>query len=338
MHESHPELLSQSPTLSFSSWRDHLLFWVLAWAAAVSPGCQSQSGPSTSSSSHWLTCLVDDDCSNLEVEASCSSSGETSGYCVNESGAALSLLPTFEAQFSGTTVSSTDFRFETGTALRNNELQTFTESSDNVFVEDGELVIVARVSSDGNEYTSGSLELIHPVTFGRIEASIKTDVGSGSKPSFGMLPVDPSPTINTCVDGGNCSDGTWPAWGAIVILSGRADGRALQALNYSTDQAGVINLRENVQATEMNTSISAEYHLYALEWGPQRIDWFIDDQLVHSVDLNSADIYHPGGVHPFHQPFRIYLNLSVGGLVEAPVPADYPREMRVRSLRILKVQ
>ncbi len=260
------------------------------------------------------------------------------GYCVGKSGTALEWLPAFEAQFLGTVVSSEDFQFETGAGIRNNELQLYTESSENAFIEDGELVIVARVSPDGSEYTSGSVEMVESVHFGRIEASIKADVGSGSKPSFGLWPANPGAQVTTCVDGIDCFESTWPAWGGIVIASGRSDGRTLAALNYATEQNGVVNVAENVQATDLGTSLGSGYHLYAIEWGPERIDWFVDDLLVHSVDLNSSEIYRPGGVNPFHQPFRVFLNLAVGGLVEAPEPADYPREMRVRSLRILKVQ
>jgi beta-glucanase (GH16 family) len=84
--------------------------------------------------------------------------------------------------------------------------------------------------------------------------------------------------------------------------------------------------------------MSTEYHLYALEWGPQRIDWFVDDELVHSFEFASDVIYEPEGLHPFRQPFRLKLSLSVGGLVEAPTPEDYPRQMRVRSLRVTRFE
>jgi beta-glucanase (GH16 family) len=109
-------------------------------------------------------------------------------------------------------------------------------------------------------------------------------------------------------------------------------------VSYARDEAGVLNLAEAPTSVLVGPSMSTEYHLYALEWGPQRIDWFVDDELVHSFEFASDVIYEPEGLHPFRQPFRLKLSLSVGGLVEAPTPEDYPRQMRVRSLRVTRFE
>ena len=312
---------------------------MLALSAAWS-GLSCQGSTQSSSSTHFIVCRTDADCDGLAVEAVCSAQGDTAGFCVDPSGTPVRLLPTFDARFDGTTLDTRFFRFETGVGIRNGEVQAYTESPNNVFVQDGELVLVARHEpADGAEYTSGSIELIQPVTFGRIEASIKSAVGSGVKPVFWLLPADPGAPEVSCVAGEDCVESTWPVWGGLVILSGRADDSTIAVASYaSADQtSGVLNLRESTASVPISPSISAEYHLYAIEWGPERIDWFVDDERVHSFHLNSEELHLPDGKNPFHQPFRIKLSLSVGGLVEDPVPSDYPREMRVRSLRVLQI-
>jgi beta-glucanase (GH16 family) len=303
-------------------------------AALLCAGCQP--GEQSSSSSHWIACTADADCDNFPFEAACSA-----GFCVDEGGDRIEESLTFEADLDGTLLDTQTFRFETGVGLRNAELQAYTESSNNVFLEGGDLVLVARHEPvSGAEYTSGSVEVIEAFSFGRIEASIKSSVGSGVKPVFWLLPAAPGPAETTCVDGTSCSESTWPVWGGLVVLSGRADGPSVVAASYASQDTGngTLNLAESVVQVPIGPSISTAYHLYAIEWGPRRVDWFVDDELVHSFNLDSPEIYLPGGTNPFHQSFRIKLSLSVGGLVEDPVPEDYPREMRVRSLRVLQVQ
>src|SRR5690606_38260046 len=80
------------------------------------------------------------------------------------------------------------------------------------------------------------------------------------------------------------------------------------------------------------------YHTYELEWGPSRLDWFVDDVVVRSLPLPPADMYFPDGVDPFQQPFHIRLNLALGGLDQAPDAADYPQELRIDWVRVWQWQ
>lgn len=296
-------------------------------------GCKSAEQPSTSSSSHWIVCEDDTDCANLPEVATCSQTGSTAGFCVDEAGEPFRADVVFEAAFDGSELDESAFQFELGANIRNGELQTYTNATDNVFQEENELVIVARFDADTSEYTSGSIEVIEPVVFGRIEASIRGDVGSGARPDFWLIPADPGQAETTCVDGADCVESTWPVWGGVTIMSARSGGNAIMGVSFATDDGGTLNLAEDL--TTVSGSFSAdEYRKYALEWGPLRMDWFVDDELVHTVDLSDPAIYGPGGENPFHRPFRIKLDLAVGGLTEAPTPEDYPREMRVRDLRV----
>lgn len=267
------------------------------------------------------------------MPATCGQSGEKKGYCIGADGDPIELFPTRELLFDSSSEITESFSFETGADIRNGEEQTYTSEPENVAYVENELLIVAR-EEDG-QYTSGSVELLDPVLFGRVEAEIMADVGSGASPSFWLLPSDPGAPQEVCDADMVCSTSSWPAWGGLVIMSGRADLTAWATASFATEQDSVLNEAEESRDYAVET-LDSEFHRYAIEWGPERIDWFLDGDLVHSFDISSDEIFHPEGENPFHRPFRVKLNLSVGGLVEDPVPEDFPAEMRVRALRVFE--
>jgi beta-glucanase (GH16 family) len=110
----------------------------------------------------------------------------------------------------------------------------------------------------------------------------------------------------------------------------------LHTSSYATpdEASGQLVRGQGGGTTTLESSVATEYHDYAVEWGPERTDWFIDGELTHSFDRTAANIFHPDGQDPFTQPFHLKLSLAVGGLSEAPVAEDYPQEMRVDRLRV----
>jgi beta-glucanase (GH16 family) len=97
---------------------------------------------------------------------------------------------------------------------------------------------------------------------------------------------------------------------------------------------GTLTRGEGGGHTTLSTSVASAFHDYALTWTPSRIEWFVDGDLRASLDTRSTEIEHPEGKNPFRQPFYLLLTLAVGGLSEAPVAADYPQQLRVRSLKV----
>lgn len=93
----------------------------------------------------------------------------------------------------------------------NGELQTYTQSSDNVRVEDGHLVIDVKKtvdSSGNNKFTSARVRTNGKVEFqyGSVEANIKLpDLSNGYWPAFWML-------------GRNFYEVGWPYTGEIDIM------------------------------------------------------------------------------------------------------------------------
>ncbi len=299
-------------------------------------GCQEGRSPQTSSSSNWLRCETDADCSNLPMKSTCGSEG----YCVDEDSTPIELQVTLQEEFDGEALDPEVFGFETGFAIRNDDDQFYTERSENAFLQGGELVLVARAESyDQAEYTSASIETRgkRAFSFGRIEAEISLPTGAGVGPSFWMLPEQPGPAEQSCNEDGVCLESSWPVWGDLVIASLRSEDptNVLSGVNYTNeDGAGGLLQTQSVIKSGLNPSDSGAFHVYRIDWGPERIDWFIDDQAVHTFDVSDPAMHHPEGQNPFHRAFHLKLALAVGGLSEPPVPEAYPQEMRVRWLRV----
>jgi beta-glucanase (GH16 family) len=78
---------------------------------------------------------------------------------------------------------------------------------------------------------------------------------------------------------------------------------------------------------------TTQFHVYAVEWTPQAIDWFVDGKRFFTVknDGTGDDSW------PFDKRFHVILNLAVGGDwggVQGVDPNGWPRQMRVDYVRV----
>ena len=306
---------------------------------ALVMACGEPSGPSSSSSSHWLSCEQDSDCDNLAVPASCGGDG----YCVSSTGKIEQSI-VFEDDFDGETLDADSFAPEIGFSVRNGDAEYYTDRPENLTLQDGELVLTARAEAyEEAMFTSASIETrgLHSWTYGRFEARILAPSGRGTGPAFWLYPESGAP-VRVCSSASDCTEGTWPAWGDIVVMTVRSEqpNEILHTSSYATpdDALGELTRGQGGGTTSLATPVSADYHDYAVLWGPQRIDWFVDGELQATLDTTSADIHHPEGINPFTQPFHLKLSLAVGGLSEAPFAADYPQEMRVDWVRVTQFE
>ncbi|MEL6986948.1 MAG: glycoside hydrolase family 16 protein, partial [Bacteroidota bacterium] len=95
----------------------------------------------------------------------------------------------------------------------NFELQTYTDRTENVKVENGFLLITAREEDfDGAAYTSARLKTqgLFEQQYGRFEARIRLPYGKGLWPAFWLL-------------GNDCDQNIWPLCGEIDIMENLGD-------------------------------------------------------------------------------------------------------------------
>jgi len=208
--------------------------------------------------------------------------------------------------FEGTALNMGDWNYEPHEpGWVNNELQEYTTSTDNIFVEDGDLVLKAiKTVKDGADYyTSGKVttQNKHDFLYGKMEARIKVPEGQGLWPAFWMMPTKEQ------------FYGQWPLCGEIDIM---------EILGHETDKLyGTIhygNPHKESQGTYIldGAKFSDDYHTYAVEWEPGKISWYIDDILFHEEDSWYTKVEGDDAVAypaPFDQTFYLQFNLAVGG-------------------------
>lgn len=215
----------------------------------------------------------------------------------------------------------------------NSELEYYTSGTDNVATNGrGHLNITVK-KADGSlmcyygpcEYTSARLLTKNrfEVAYGRVEARIKVPRGSGLWPAFWMLGTD-------------IDQVGWPQTGEIDIMEhvGRVPNQVFGTLHgpgYSGGESygGVYDLGKPV---------ADDYHVFAVEWQPDKIVWYIDGIQYFSATPNDA--FLQGKQWVFNHPFYILMNVAVGGNFGGAVgPATtFPQVMSVDYVRLYQTK
>jgi beta-glucanase (GH16 family) len=207
----------------------------------------------------------------------------------------------------------------------NNEWQLYTDSPDNVRIEDGNLVITALCDPPCGErddsVTSARIatEDKFEQAYGRFEARIKVPEGRGLWPAFWML-------------GGNFAEVDWPECGEIDIMEwlGRNPDVAVGTL-HGPGFSGAQSLFRETEL-EDGSAFSDDFHVFSVDWDPGQIIFRVDGE---KYVTRSTEQVAQRGRWVFNQPFFMILNLAVGGTLGGPVdPAAFPAELLVDYVRV----
>lgn len=203
----------------------------------------------------------------------------------------------------------------------NAEVQSYTNTRENSFVKDGKLSIVAR--KDGGMWSSAKLKTQYKAdwTYGYIEVRARIPRGVGTWAAIWMLPTF-------------AKYGEWPRSGEIDIME--HVGYQPDDI-YTTAHTLTFNSRENKQKTlhAPVPKVSTRFHLYAVEWTPDYLQWYIDGAPFYRFD-NPKETE---AEWPFDIPYYLIMNLSIGGtlggkegidekMTEARMDVDYVRIYR----------
>jgi beta-glucanase (GH16 family) len=225
--------------------------------------------------------------------------------------------------------------------VRNNERQYYTRGrSENARVEDGMLVIEARkenyaipAAAPGTkaakrtkgatqaQYTSASLITKDKAswTYGRIEVRAKLPTGRGTWPAIWML-------------GTNIDRVGWPACGEIDIM---------ENVGFDPD-----TIHANIHTKAYNHAIGTnkgsrtkvakpydDFHVYAIEWRPERMDFFVD-KTKYFTFVNEGK---GNDAWPYDKPQYLILNIALGGAWGGQKGIDdsiFPQKMLVDYVRV----
>jgi beta-glucanase (GH16 family) len=203
----------------------------------------------------------------------------------------------------------------------NQEFQTYTDRPENVYLDgQGNLVIQAiRENFAGASFSSGRIKTQGKFsqTYGRFEARIITPYGPGIWPAFWML-------------GDNIEEVSWPQCGEIDIMELKGNQPnilygSVHGPGYSAGNAITASL------SLLNDRFDNDYHVFAVEWGEDYMDFFMDDQWYQS--LSPEDL---PGEWVFNQDFFLLLNVAVGGTFVGFPTAEtpFPQQMIVDYVRV----
>ncbi|MEM9648852.1 MAG: glycoside hydrolase family 16 protein [Bacteroidota bacterium] len=207
-----------------------------------------------------------------------------------------------------------------GDGWGNQELQYYTDRSDNVEVQNGVLLITARQESfEGASYTSARLltKDLFEQKFGRFEARIRLPYGQGIWPAFWML-------------GADIDENPWPAAGEIDIMEYRGqEPTVLVGSVHGPGYSGGDAISKEFILE--NDRFDTGFHIFGIEWGPDYVNFYVDDFLYNRITPEDVT-----GPWVFDKPFFILMNLAVGGsFVGAPnTETEFPQTMLVDYVRV----
>jgi beta-glucanase (GH16 family) len=235
----------------------------------------------------------------------------------------------------GTSPDASKWTYDTGgKGWGNNELECYTNLTQNAQVKGGNLVITAMhqpayACTDGTtrDYTSARLKTqgLFSQAYGRFEARIKIPKGQGMWPAFWML-------------GNDISSVGWPKCGEIDIMEniGKEPAMVHGSLHSSSTVAKTSDATASF-SLPAGQNFADDFHLYAVEWEPGTARFYIDSNLYATFAQSQ---WPAGGVWSFDHPFFIILNVAVGG--SWPGSPDkttvFPQQMLVDYVRVYSKQ
>jgi beta-glucanase (GH16 family) len=199
--------------------------------------------------------------------------------------------------------------------VRNHEKQYYTSRSENVRAEGGMLVIEGRKEAYlGYGYTSASINTLgrFELRYGRVEVRAKLPTGRGAWPAIWML-------------GTSRAQVGWPACGEIDIMENVGfDPLRIHASVHTAAYNHTLGTQKTASVTIARPW--DDFHVYATEWYPDRVEVSLDSQRYFTFRNEGTG----ARTWPFDKPQYLLINLAIGGswggqqgIDDAPFPKRY---------------
>lgn len=219
----------------------------------------------------------------------------------------------FKDEFNGAAGSAIDTAKWTaeigGGGWGNQELEYYTNSTDNAYLDGSGSLVIRAVKLTPPlsltcwygpcQYTSARLitKGKFEQKFGKFEARIKLPRGQGIWPAFWML-------------GNNIDTVGWPNCGEIDIMENIGkEPSTVHGTIHGPGYSGGSGIGAAYSLTN-NQRFADDYHIYAVEWEPKAMRWYVDGNLFKTITTKDL----PAGTEwVFNHPFFMLLNLAVGG-------------------------
>jgi beta-glucanase (GH16 family) len=225
-------------------------------------------------------------------------------------------------EFNGTNINTTNWTFELGNngGWGNSEREYYTGRTNNAYVSNGILHIVAQQESMGGfNFTSARMKsqgLYSTPTYGHIQWRAKLPTGFGMWPALWMM-------------GTNYPSVGWPACGEIDVVENPGNDPTFNqsSLHYGT--SGQVSKTGYYYFTGGDSITN--FHTYELDWSASSEQFLVDGHLYETRSIGS----------PFNAPFFFIMNLAVGGTYpgttsDSAIIASntFPKEIQVDYVRV----
>jgi len=209
----------------------------------------------------------------------------------------------WDDEFNGTNINTNAWTFEGGNngGWGNSELEFYTTNSQNAYVSNGLLHIVAlQQSMGGCNYTSARMktENSFSTTYGRWVWSAALPAGTGMWPALWML-------------GTAYTNLNWPDCGEIDVMeeNGAITNQIQSSIHFGNSSSD--DVTETALYYFPGATSATNFHTYMLDWEYGSINFYVDSNLFETqTSWTSPDGPYPA---PFNAPFFIIMNLAVGG-------------------------
>lgn len=258
--------------------------------------------------------LLNDDPNDVEIFI------PETGYSTPESYPGMQLV--WQDEFSGEELNTAFWTYEIGTGNNgwgNNESQYYRPDNTSIYKDN--LVIEAREEVfGGNQYTSSRIITRDGFDFqyGRVDIRAALPYGQGIWPALWML-------------GSAFTDVGWPACGEIDIMEivGHEPNTLHGTAHWSSSGQ---HTSHSGSTTPDSGTLQDKYHVYSILWDETQIQWLLDDEVYHTLNITSPEHTE------FHGKFFFIFNVAVGG--NWPGYPDnttvFPQRMVVDYIRVFQ--
>lgn len=234
----------------------------------------------------------------------------------------------YHEEFADGTIPVENFNFEIGDGCPNlcgwgnSELQEYSDSPENVYIENGNLVIKA-IEENPNQYTSTRITTKgkQEFKFGRIDIRAKLPEGQGIWPALWML-------------GANIDELGWPACGEIDIMEylGHETNIVHGTAHWGAQGGGSTFLTGSKSGGPFNQ----QFHVYTLLWENNELNWYVDEDKFHTLTPGNLT----NQAWRFNEPFFFVFNVAVGGLWPGnpDETTQFPQTMEIDYIRVFQEQ
>jgi hypothetical protein len=233
----------------------------------------------------------------------------------------------FQDEFNGTQIDTTIWGYNIGTGSGgwgNNELQYYTNRTENAYLDNGKLVIQAkRESYNGSAYTSARLltQNKKTFTFGRVDIRAKLPVAKGLWPALWGL-------------GSKITQTGWPACGEMDIMElvGTNPNQVHGTFHWGATTA--THASYGTFSRLPTGDYSDKFHVFTMIWEADKAEIFMDDVSYFKFDRTKVG----AAPYPFNEPLFLIMNVAVGGDWPGSPPATttFPQQMLVDYVRVFR--